>query len=474
MDIDPLFAPLHADLIYELETQGFREREEGVWLGSVAHGEGKSWPIQIDMRSAHACYPTFPPQVTRTDGASLTWHQNRDGSMCLYSQTQPGHFPWFRRGDLLSKTVEWLVQADAGWADESSPDLDLERYWKPSSRFKLIVHSPLGGLSTGAQLRFQRGAAPGTLFQAGIPHLSAKPTKKPRNVYGLLADIGELSLPPRNWAELRTLLPNVAQIESSVGSGRARPILVRYSRAGYSGVMGLDVAVGPGGLSARSISCAEHSEAVTALRSGPHAEVLAAKHITIVGVGAVGSFITEGLFRSGARKLTLIDGDRLRPGNMVRHAASSDYVGFTKGEAMARTLDTEHRSIRHSPDPVFTIDQARTIVQAADLVIDATANDVTTTLLSEAAREARTQILIAYLANQGRSRVATLHPSPHGEDIAVRDMEPLVQDGIEAGCGDPVSPTPPYAVQEIAAMACRKTIELLLHGAAHPEVQEYP
>ena len=139
MEIDPLFASAHADLIYELEGKGFQEDEDGVWSGIIVHADGRSWPTKIDMRGPYSGYPTYPPSVKRTDRAPLTWHQNPDGSMCLYSQSQPGQFPWFLHGDLLNKATNWLVQADANWSKEIRPDLDLERYWRRSSRYELII-----------------------------------------------------------------------------------------------------------------------------------------------------------------------------------------------------------------------------------------------------------------------------------------------------------------------------------------------
>lgn len=470
MEVDPLFTPLHADLTYELEVKGFLECENGVWSGTVSHDDGRSWPVEINMRSG---YPTYPPSVKRKDSAPLTWHQNFDGSMCLYSQTQPGQFPWFQHGGLLTKITNWLVQADAGWPNETNPDLDLERYWEQSSRYKLLVHSDLSNWPVGKDLRFQWGNNSGVLFQAGIPHKAAKRNKKPRNVYGMLTDVGELIQPPRKWEDLQNLVSNLGKIESLVRSGRIKLLLVRYSRAGYKGILGLAMSVQYGLVSAKAINCAEWSEEITSLRAGPQAEVLQSSHIAIVGLGAVGSFVADGLFRSGARRLTLIDGDRLRPGNLVRHAASPDFIGLMKGEAMARTLGTDHKLISYHNTSLSTMIEARHVIEVADLVIDATANQVTTTLLREAAKDAKTQIFTVYLANQGRSHVVTVHPTSEEPDVEVTYMLPLADDGIEKGCGDPVSPTPPYAVQEVAAMACRKIVDFFIKGTAQSEVQEF-
>jgi len=72
-------------------------------------------------------------------------------------------------------------------------------------------------------------------------------------------------------------------------------------------------------------------------RSG-RAPVAAPKRVAIVGAGSVGSKVAEILIRSGIRRLTLIDGDIMLPGNLERHVLDWRGVGFRKVSALKRRL----------------------------------------------------------------------------------------------------------------------------------------
>ncbi|WP_376771972.1 ThiF family adenylyltransferase [Thermocatellispora tengchongensis] len=76
------------------------------------------------------------------------------------------------------------------------------------------------------------------------------------------------------------------------------------------------------GIDVRSRESADTSPQTRQLRAGVTAEGLANAKIAVVGCGAVGSFAAGTLFRSGVRHLTLIDYERLRPGNVVGHLAA--------------------------------------------------------------------------------------------------------------------------------------------------------
>lgn len=465
IEVDEFFRTAHNDLVYELEAHGFIASDQDAWTGEIAISS-TTCHVRIELDPP---YPSYPPRVLLDDEKPLSWHQNADGSLCLYSQTSPGAFPWFARGALLEQIRRWLENDAVGWAGDS-PDLDLERYWEPNSRFALLMHDELPEEGT-YWVRLDR-LGPKILGQTGF---ALPPRKRPRShkhLYGLSVDIGELATPPRTWVELSELLEKPETIEGAVRERRADVLLVRYTRDGEKGVLGL-VPV-PGGtsqvLQLRSVSCASRSPQTMALRAGFQSSMIREKAVTIVGVGAVGSFVAEGLFRSGVTMLLLVDGDRLRPGNLVRHAAMGSAVGKPKAEAMAQTLGAAAKALVGRVDSL-TI--AMRLVEVSDLVIDATANEVVTQLLGEAGRVVGKPVLSAYLANQGRSKVVEILQFPQAPRLVPQDMVPAAPDGIEAGCGDPVSATPPFAVMEVAAMACRAATAILVDGTAASELREH-
>ncbi|MFE4950148.1 ThiF family adenylyltransferase [Leifsonia sp. NPDC056665] len=458
-EVDEFFRSAHDDLIYELEAHGFAQVDEAAWDGEVV-ASGNAWRVRIDFGQM---YPVRAPKVFLLDEKPLSWHQESDGSLCLYSQSSPGAFPWFAHGALLDKVRGWLENDESGWADEI-PDLDLERYWAPNARFSLVIHDELhqGGTNW---VRFDR-LAPNTLVQSGAAAPPHRRPKSHKHLYGLSVDIGEVKTPPRSWAQLSELIADSDRVEAELRERRADLLLIRYTRGGHSGVLGLVPL--PGGaspeLQLRSVSCASRSPETRALRAGYQSAELNQKVVTIVGVGAIGSFVADGLRRSGVRALVLVDGDRLRPGNLVRHAARESFVGRPKAEAMAATLGDLAEPLAGG---VESLSFAGRLVEASDLVIDATANEVVTQLLTEAGRVAGKPILSVYLANAGRSKVVEILPPASGERLAPQEMAPIAPDGVESGCGDPVSPTPPFAVMEIAGMACRIATALLTDDEAN-------
>lgn len=66
---------------------------------------------------------------------------------------------------------------------------------------------------------------------------------------------------------------------------------------------------------------------------------LARRRVLIVGVGGVGSWAAEALVRTGLRRVTLMDFDRVAPSNINRQLeATSATVGEVKVEALRRHL----------------------------------------------------------------------------------------------------------------------------------------
>ena len=94
-------------------------------------------------------------------------------------------------------------------------------------------------------------------------------------------------------------------------------------------------------------------------------------------------------------------------------------------------------------------------------MVDASADETVVNLLAIAADEAGKTIVSTYLSNQGRSKVVEVIAGPASSWAATTEMDPLGVDGYEAGCGDPVSPTPLYEVLGVVSMGARSITDLL-------------
>ena len=93
------------------------------------------------------------------------------------------------------------------------------------------------------------------------------------------------------------------------------------------------------------------------------------KHVLLCGVGGVGSFVAEGLCRSGLGKITLVDYDKIDSSNINRQLmVDKDNIGEIKVEVLKRHLnkisDTEVIAINRFIDDSFDF------IDKYDYVID--------------------------------------------------------------------------------------------------------
>ncbi len=101
---------------------------------------------------------------------------------------------------------------------------------------------------------------------------------------------------------------------------------------------------------------------------------LQAAHVAVVGLGAVGSYATEALARSGVGALRLVDHDVIRPSNTNRQLyALESTLGLSKVEVAAQRVRDINPQCRVEPLGLFAhVDTLPTVLAGPpDLVIDA-------------------------------------------------------------------------------------------------------
>ena len=131
------------------------------------------------------------------------------------------------------------------------------------------------------------------------------------------------------------------------------------------------------------------SAAIRTLRAGRGVTCLVPKSVAIVGLGADGSFTADLLTRHGIGCQHLVEGDHLRPGNAVRHLVTNRSLELLpKVDAVASHLQgpgyVVGTKITMHASHVTSVAEARDLLNH-DLVIDATAAGITSTLLIEVA-----------------------------------------------------------------------------------------
>jgi len=448
---------------------GFIEGDAG-WRGTVAHAGGAT-EVVISFR---ARFPFQPPRVVPVDPDSVTWswHRELDGALCLVAEDDHDNLWWTEAWAFLEHVTAWFEQADAGWPDDR-PDLDLERYFHPSEDERLYLYDDLAGYPNGF-VRFRPGS--NNTMRIGSGTRPTKASKRNKDRYGYVADLGEIDVPPRSWQDVAARIAPDVDLDRRIRNHLVDIVMLIYRRGIHDGAIVLEVwPTTDGDIAVRRLRASADTTAARTARAGLVAPLLHDARVAIVGVGALGSFTADMLVRAGVRHLMLVDHDIVMPGNLIRHLVGPEMVGLPKVTAVKRHLAARHGvagdGIEVFDAAVSSGDVAMELLTSNDLVVDTSADFATTALLHVAARSARRRILSASVQNDGATYRVDLLPPLEGasplpsSSIDVGQHLPAV---FEAGCGSPISPTPPHAVVEASSATVRHIIGLLIGRPVDP------
>jgi hypothetical protein len=457
--------------------------------GPVAwhHPEHGAATAQVQITPGET-FPFTPPQIIILDpGVQLnfTFHLETNGTLCLWANDWAvDQAPWRDPQKLLRRIAGWLENTAAGWPGDNV--CDLERYL-PQSHDTLVLYDA-ATLAPGRAVRTAQGPTSATtlvtvdqrkvsgIVQARNGRRAKSPRRKDRRL-AWIADIGAVRYPLRTWEDVAAALGSTAaELGRLIGLGIVDLLLLRYSRGGRGSVLALKARKTSEGIQVAACESADTSPATRSIRAGPAAPYLAEAKIAIVGCGGIGSFAADLLFRSGGRQLTLRDGERLRPGNVVRHLAGAAYIGLAKVEAIRECLarvDPDLGAVTAQFRKLRSLDDALALVRDHDVVLDATGNAHASSLLATAAQIAGPDLGHVVVSACAQRDGDVLR----ADRLPLRGMErhlpalSLLDDSThtyERGCGSPVSPTPPGAVIAAAELACGMVIDEVTSACSLP------
>lgn len=425
-------------------------------------------------------FPFAPPQVLILDaGAPLepTFHVDRDGVPCLWEdEWAVDEAPWREPRQLVARVADWMQETAVGWPGDDS--CDLERYL--SQDLTTFVLYDASTLVFGAPVRTTTGPTPGSITvsteRRRLGDLGTDRRHRKDNRLAWVADMGAVTRPVRTWSDVAAALgPRAAEVARLIGFGVVTLLLLRYTHGGAPGALALRVRQTSTGITLVACESADTSAATRSLRAGPAAPRLADARIAVVGCGAIGSFATDLLFRSGVRHLTLADGERLRPGNVVRHLAGVEHLGQHKTDAVCTCLtrvDPDVSGVR-TRGPLIDVEDALDLVRGHQVVLDATSSARASSLLATAAERVGPgsghTVVSACVQRDGEVLRVDRMPLRRGEvhlpALPPRDDTAGLR---ERGCGSPVSPTPPTAVVAAAELAVRVVLDEATRECALP------
>lgn len=462
--------------------------EEWEWTGTI----GQEREPAIVSLTNH--FPFAAPEVVLPRRADqVDWHQMPGGSLCLWDAHSKGSQPWLDGDGLIARVEEWIARADAGWVDDM-PQLDLEAYnypWLEIRDDQLFV--PMLAIDEWSQIAeawFQttppdeNGLMSVTRAQLSEPPIPTPPHKKKKRRAGtarqsrpnkylnaIAIDLGKVTKPfvfTEQLAEEAGV--NGPLILAMLEAGRPVLFVARYTRDEAVGFIGFWFESRKEGTIRRCFPVAERRQAQQR-RAGWHAAALQDRKVSVVGAGSIGSHLADLLHRSGVTDLTTHDFDTLLPGNLTRHAASPTFIGALKTTAVKETanLRTPEHPIKIASS-IRGLSDAVQLVNEQDLVVDCTGDRLTWQLLLAAAEVTGRSFLHVAVIGHGQVGRVDICPPLDGSDPLEEssDVQPLEITAWEGGCGDPVSPTPPTAVAETAAMGARFAIRMLAGESVPP------
>lgn len=476
-------------LVDVLSVRGFEAPAPGrdTWRGMVqVAGSDAQTAIDVQIPSD---YPYVQPKVTplsrseveqwRGAGASghyepsNSWHRERGGWLCLFEQEDHTRLPWADPDALLDQVQAWLAQDCADWPADL-PSLDLERYLEPTG--EVLLYNDIQKVA---------GFVVNLRGQLQGPWTIDRPAKVPRGRKGMKAPwlrgvvlvlcIGEPTHPIRDWESLLDIAGELrARLEREVTDG-VRELALIYHRGDATGVLAIRLVPNSSGWTLKAHQASSMVGETLTMRSHPQHGALAQRHVTIVGVGAVGSVLADLLHRSGVGELRLIDPDTVLPGNVVRHLVGKEHVGKAKVDAVKETLQATYSSAGTSVIAeiarISTLEQACELLATSDLVVDASADSTASPMIAAAARAAAGRALGVSVLADGYAIRVDRWPEPPTGALPPPVLPPARPGVYETGCSSPISTTPPAAVWEAAALGARHAINVLL-GDKHSAGEE--
>lgn len=408
------------------------------------------WTVPIGARTGQLRlrFRQIPPQINGTLGVVVSL-QNDDGSeLAALDLPAAGRFPhegegrWVRLDAAVQDddpaAIFSAAQAALGAAGDRSPGRWTRLPGTTDRQFQV-----LGVLFP--EERAHRASGDGWLFVVRVQH-DARPGK-----------------PPKNKRGARPV-------------GLQRPANETHIvRAGYAGRSDMAARV-------------------------PELRGLAGKHVAVIGLGTLGGTVAEQLARAGVGEITLLDRDRIEPGNLVRHTAWLPHVGWSKAAALLdivfntgpHTTPLAARSFLGGPrgddETELQQDFLKDLLRPADLVIDCTAEKGVHRFLSWLCSRRQKDLLVVSASSGGwGGRTVRLPARMSGACWTCVEHHLLADGGSPLempaapdhdvqppGCADPTFTGTGFDMAEIALHAVRVAVGMLLRDEpdGYPQTDE--
>ena len=471
----------------ELDEAGFATSDGGrTWTGPIAEPfraftDGEQMTVHI-----RDGWPYRHPEL-EVPGMEPLAHVNAWDYVCLWAQGDASQ-AWRTLAGWQARIEEWCKKQATEFSNEDAT-MDAHAYFG-TEPFYALATLDLGTLNP----KLKDGDS-GEAFGRWRRHEALLEITTERTSGGKVRGTWfyreRIKAPPTNLDRLGALLTmsQAARLEKlTAGVARdkkkqRRFIVLAWGRGkGRNALVVLFDQVAGSQARGRVLEFAPSDTETLRLRAGERASALNERRALVFGAGSVGSHVALLLSESGLGSLTVVDGERLRPGNVVRHAAPASLVGAPKVEAVASVIDghAPWTAVEQRKESPWNPERLRQLIQGQDLVVDATGNASFAEQLSVLTAIEGAILVTASLYRRGY--LARVQRQGPGDTLLVErddpDKYPTIPRGPveelqqEPGCSAPVNQASPRAVVACASLAAELVVDTLGARSLPDEITE--
>lgn len=230
-----------------------------------------------------------------------------------------------------------------------------------------------------------------------------------------------------------------------------------------------------------NVEVSPQSWGVGQLREHWPVDVLQESTVMVVGAGSIGGAAALELATYGIGELILVDPDRLRWHNLIRHISPARDVGHLKVMALRAQIEAacpDTKVIPHAVDVISDADTVFNLLATADVVLCTADGVAPRRTVSHLARRANIDAIMACVLENGAiGEVVRIRPWTSSgcllchrrylRDTGALDPEPTLDSGYETGTPHQPMTAVGGDLHLVAALAAKTTVATILERRGH-------
>lgn len=203
-----------------------------------------------------------------------------------------------------------------------------------------------------------------------------------------------------------------------------------------------------------------------------------AKHVLVLGAGALGSSIVDHLAKAGVGKISVVDADIISSANIGRHLLGAESIGHKKVNAIAHRINSGYPATEVIPHAVSTAEWLkRNSLASIDIVLDLTGEPEVRVQVEQARKNHLCPLLIGWMEPYVAAAHACILPAGHlwlqGAQDPLSELEAVTWPKEvlrqEPGCSSRFQSYTAVAAEHAVALVSECALEMIDNSAVSLE-----